>query len=66
MMNSYLRGLFTYFENVIHPASGWADNKGEKKRKASKPAGYQQPTPECFNVRGQLKKQDKLRRNPAP
>ena len=68
MVNSCLRNLFVYFEGVLHPASGWSDNKGEKKkRKAQKlPDVSFQPSPDCFNVRGIAKKQDKMRRNPAP
>ncbi len=65
-MNAYLRSLFVYFENVLHPASGWSDSGSEKrKRKSSKATGLTF-TPESYNVRGALKKQDKLRRNPAP
>jgi hypothetical protein len=65
-MNTYLRGLLIYFETVLHPANGWSDNKGEKKRKGLKPGAATQPSPDCFNVRGVSKKQDKTRRNPAP
>jgi len=67
-MNSCLRSLFVYFEAVLHPASGWSDNQvDKKKRKPLKISDTSfQPSPECFNTRGILKKQDKLRRNPAP
>ncbi len=67
MMNSYLRILFVYFEAVLHPASGWSDSNNEKKkRKAQKPDTSIQPSPDCFNMRAVAKKQDKVRRNPAP
>lgn len=67
-MNSCLRSLFVYFETVLHPASGWVENKGEKKKRrtAKSNGGSVQPSPECFNMRASAKKQDKLRRNPAP
>lgn len=66
MMNSYLRTLFGYFENVLHPASGW-DTKAEKRKRKSIPAATSiQVSPESFNVRGVVKKQDQYRKNPAP
>lgn len=66
-MNTYLRNLFVYFENVLHPASGWSDNSADKRKRRSRKSGSMQASPECINIRGGfLKKQDKLRRNPAP
>lgn len=65
-MSHYLRSLLTYFENVLHPASGWTDNASKKKR-TSRKIHSTQASPECFNLRGGVvKKQDKLRRSPAP
>jgi hypothetical protein len=60
-----LRNLFVYFENVLHPASGWSDNSMKRKR-VSKKDNSLQSSPECFNLRGTSKKQDKIRRSPAP
>jgi hypothetical protein len=65
-MNTYIRSLFIYFEHVLHPASGWADNGTEKKKRKLKKSQTLAASPESYNVRGALKKQDKLRRNPAP
>jgi hypothetical protein len=66
-MNNYLRNLLVYFENVLHPASGWSDSNSEKRKRKSKGTSSLQASPECFNIRGGIvKKQDKLRRNPAP
>ncbi|MFL5740374.1 MAG: hypothetical protein ACJ75B_09170 [Flavisolibacter sp.] len=66
-MNNYLRSLFVYFENVLHPASGWSDGNTDKRKRKAKKSGSLQMSPECFNIRGTVsKKQDKLRRNPAP
>jgi hypothetical protein len=61
-----LHRLFIYFENVLHPASGWSDNSTKKKR-VSRKDNPSQASPECFNLRGGVvKKQDKIRRSPAP
>lgn len=63
---NYLRNLFIYFENVLHPASGWSDVNATKRKRVSKENNSLQTSPECFNLRGVMKKQDKLRRSPAP
>ena len=67
-MNNCLQSIFVYFENVLHPASGWANSNGEKKKRRSQksPNSTLQPSPEGFNMRASAKKQDKTRRNPAP
>lgn len=64
---NYLRSLFIYFENVLHPASGWSDNSSAKKKIAGKKNNSLQTSPDCYNLRGGVsKKQDKARRSPAP
>ncbi|HEY6955154.1 MAG TPA: hypothetical protein VI385_07910 [Flavisolibacter sp.] len=64
---NYLRHLFIYFENVLHPASGWNETNSTKKKRISTKSNYLQNSPECFNLRGGvIKKQDKVRRSPAP
>jgi hypothetical protein len=63
---NYLRHLFIYFENVLHPASGWSDGSSAKRKKISRKNNSMQASPECFNLRGVAKKQDKVRRSPAP
>lgn len=67
-MNTYLQSLFTYFENVLHPAGGVSDrNIDKKKRKVQRLYETNMPaSPESFNMRAVAKKQDKIRRNPAP
>jgi hypothetical protein len=66
-MNTCIRSLIVYFEQVLHPASGWAERNSEKKKRRSKSIDdYSFTSPESFNTRGLAKKQDKLRRNPAP
>jgi len=66
-MNTYLRSLIVYFENVLHPASGWADKNGagKRKRKVNR-RGSDAASPESFNIRGASKKHNKFRFNPAP
>ncbi len=65
-MNTYLRNLFVYFENVIHPAGGASEsNSGKSKRKIKRSGEPNTFSPESVNLRA-AKKQDKLRRNPAP
>jgi hypothetical protein len=63
---NYLRNLFLYFENVLHPASGWSDGSSTKRKRTSKKNNSSQASPECFNLRAVAKKQDKIRRSPAP
>ncbi|MFL5808270.1 MAG: hypothetical protein ACJ749_02040 [Flavisolibacter sp.] len=65
-MNNYLRNLFGYFENVLHPASGWSSSNAEKRKRKTR-KGNSQASPESFNTRAaSVKKQEKARMNPAP
>lgn len=61
-----LRNLFIYFENVLHPASGWSDGNATKRKRVSRKNDSLNNSPESFNLRGVVKKQDKVRRSPAP
>ena len=64
---NYLRNLFVYFENALHPASGWSDGNTAKKKRTGKKNNSSKTSPECFNLRGTVtKKHDKARRSPAP
>jgi len=63
-MTSYLRNLFAYFDNVIHPAGGTPSNS-EKRRRRSTRSNGSASSPESSNLRGP-KKADKSRLNPAP
>lgn len=65
-MRNCLRSLFGYFENVLHPAGGSESTKEKRKRRGTKAAVSSQASPECINIRGMGKKQDKVRFNPAP
>jgi hypothetical protein len=65
-MNYCIRSLINYFESVLHPAGGSNDNPSTKARKKTKNQSLLS-SPESVNIRGAIvKKQDKLRRNPAP
>jgi hypothetical protein len=67
-MNICLRNLFIYFESVLHPAGGSSEKQPEKKKRVTAEATsyMNQPSPDGFNMRAVAKKQDKVRRNPAP
>jgi hypothetical protein len=66
-MNTYLRNLIGYFENVLHPASGWSSDNNDKRKRRTKKETGSRVSPDGYNIRGGIvKKQDKLRRNPAP
>ena len=66
-MNLYLRNLLGYFEQVLHPAGGNAERAADKRKRKSLKGNGLQASPEGFNIRGGIvKKQEKLRRNPAP
>ena len=65
-MNSYLQHFIGYFEQVFHPAGG-SDTSVSKKKSGAKKSGNLRLSPEAYNIRGGIvKKQEKLRRNPAP
>jgi hypothetical protein len=64
-MNTCLHNIFTYFEMVLHPASG-KDDLPKNKRRASKPAISRQVSPDCLNFRANVRTQNAVRRNPAP
>jgi hypothetical protein len=67
-MNICIRNLFVYFESVLHPAGGAPEKQMEKKKRATVETSsyFNQPSPDGFNMRAVAKKQDKVRRNPAP
>jgi hypothetical protein len=66
-MNNCIRSLINYFESVLHPAGGSNENPSTKSRKKTNKNPSFLSSPESVNIRGAIiKKQDKLRRNPAP
>ena len=66
-MNNCIRNLLSYFESVIHPAGGSGELAPKPRKKNFKNNTSLLSSPESVNIRGAvMKKQDKLRRNPAP
>jgi hypothetical protein len=69
-MYTYLLNLFTYFEHAFHPAGPRSSSSStpEKRKTRTAVKGHAlNLSPDGFNIRGSVsKKQDKLRRNPAP
>jgi hypothetical protein len=66
-MNNCIRSLLNYFESVIHPAGGSGEPAPKPRKKNTKSTESIFSSPESVNIRGAImKKQDKLRRNPAP
>jgi hypothetical protein len=64
-MNTYLNSLITYVEGSLHPAAVKSDPKKAKQR-SSKSDRQFGTSPDCLNRRASARKQDTLRRNPAP
>ena len=66
-MNNCIRNLLNYFESVLHPAGGAGEPAPKTRKKNIKGNSSLFSSPESVNIRGAvMKKQDKLRRNPAP
>lgn len=67
-MKTFFERLFVHFDFMSHPASGSLNNKDVQRKKKTKRSGSSNIlSPECCNMRGPLqKKQDYLRRTPAP
>lgn len=64
-MNVYLHNILSYFETVIHPAAG-KDDLQKTKRRTGKPSYSTQVSPDCLNIRANVRVQNGVRRNPAP
>jgi hypothetical protein len=64
-MKPYIHGVFTLFENVLHPAAGKAYT-GKRKKRSSLPSVGSRATPDSLNIRDIIKRQDSFRRSPAP
>ncbi|GAC1420732.1 MAG: hypothetical protein NVS9B7_11820 [Flavisolibacter sp.] len=67
-MYSYLQNLIQYVEQVLYPPNGGSVGENGKSKKKKVSDNFTRSTsPESFNLRGGLvKKQEKIRRNPAP
>ena len=67
-MKTLFEKLFVHFDFIAHPAGGRSGKKeGSTKRKASKSSSQPTLSPDSFYMRSpSAKKQDNLRRTPAP
>lgn len=64
-MNIYLHSFLNYFDQVIHPAAG-KDEMQKSKRRNTKILPQFMASPDSLNMRASIRKQDNVRRNPAP
>ena len=68
-MKTFFEKLFLHIEFITHPAGGRIAQKAEsqRKRKNSQSISIKNAvSPDCFAMRSPSKKQQQLRRTPAP
>lgn len=68
-MKTLLGKLLLHFDLIAHPAAGRSTQKpdNQRKRKATPPISIKNSvSPDCFAMRTPSKKQQQLRRTPAP
>lgn len=67
-MKTFLEKLILHIEFISHPSGSWLapKNEGQRKRKAQPVSIKNAVSPDCFNMRSPSKKQQQLRRTPAP
>ena len=67
-MKTFFEKLFVHFEAIAHPAGGKKEkNEGSTKGKAPQSASRATLSPDSYYMRSpSAKKQNNLRRNPAP
>jgi hypothetical protein len=66
-MKTIIDRILCSFHSIAHPANGWlrSENNPQRKRKSKKGVDLA-PSPDCFDVRAGGKKQQSIRKNPAP
>lgn len=64
-MNNFLNDFLHYFENVIDPLVGKSEVQKNKSAN-NKEANQFYSSPDCMNIRASVRKNDNVRRNPAP
>lgn len=66
-MKTIIERILFSIQYITHPANGWlkSDNAPQKKRKLSRSSELV-PSPDAFDVRAGGKKQQSIRKNPAP
>ncbi len=67
-MKTIFEKLLLRFDSITHPSGGWLSHKVENQRKRkTQPISIKNAvSPDCFNMRSPSKKQQQLRRTPAP
>ena len=68
-MKTFFEKLLLHIEFMSHPSGGWLPQKAEaqRKRKTVPAISIKNAiSPDCYNMRSPSKKQQQLRRTPAP
>jgi hypothetical protein len=68
-MKTFFEKLIRHIDFISHPSGGFMNQKAEsqRKRKAQPPISIKNSvSPDCFAMRSPSKKQQQLRRTPAP
>lgn len=66
-MKTILERLLFSFHYIAHPANGWLrPDQSEQRKRKSKKNFSAAPSPDSFDVRAGGKKQQSIRKNPAP
>lgn len=67
-MKTIFEKLILRFDAIAHPSGAWLLQKTESQRKRkTQPVSIKNAvSPDCFNMRSPSKKQQQLRRTPAP
>jgi hypothetical protein len=68
-MKTFFEKLILHFDSIAHPSGGWLPQKAEntRKRKTAQPISIKNAvSPDCVAMRSSSKKQQQMRRTPAP
>jgi len=67
-MKTFFEKLILHIDSITHPSGGWLSQKSEGNRKQKvQPISIKNAmSPDCFNMRSASKKQQQMRRTPAP
>jgi hypothetical protein len=67
-MKTFFEKLILHIDSITHPSGGWLalKNESSRKRKATPISIKNAVSPDCFAMRSPSKKQQQLRRTPAP
>lgn len=68
-MKTLIEKLILHMDAITHPSGGWLTSKTESQRKLKTTPVVSiknAVSPDCYNMRSPSKKQQQLRRTPAP